>query len=171
MMNNLLLENIEYKTEETRFGRWRRYMYASGQTFDEYKTNRTLFGLPLIHYTHGKCPETGRRIVAKGIIGVGKLATGVIAIGHASVGVIAVGQLAISPLFGFGQAAIGAFAVGQLALGVIFGLGQFATGVIAIGQFAVGKYVLAQIGFGEYVWSTKRADSEAYQFFKFLLNR
>jgi hypothetical protein len=46
-----------------------------------------------------------------------------------------------------------------------------ATGQIAIGQFAYGKYVLAQLGYGDYVWSMKRADPEAVQFFKTLLAR
>jgi hypothetical protein len=48
----------------------------------------------------------------------------------------------------------------------MFGLGQ-----IAIGQIAFGKYVLAQLGFGEHVWSMNRADPEAVAFFKSFLSR
>ena len=44
--------------------------------------------LPLVHYTYGKCPETGKRIVAHGVIAVGRLAWGIIAIGQASLGVV-----------------------------------------------------------------------------------
>ncbi len=44
-------------------------------------------------------------------------------------------------------------------------------GEIAIGQVALGKYVLAQIGFGEHVWSMNRADPEAVAFFKSFLSR
>ena len=152
-MRNLLLEEIQYKIERTPAGVWRRFVYPSGEGFGEYKSNKTLFGLPLIHYTYGKCPETGKRVVAKGILAVGKFAWGVFAIGHVSFGLIAVGQLAISLLFGLGQATSGAFAIGQLAVGVAFGLGQVATGVIAIGQFAAGKYALAQFGIGQRVGS------------------
>lgn len=170
-MSNLLMEKIEYKIEKTPRGVWRRYMYSSGASFGEYKSNRTLFGLPLVHYTYGKCPETGRRIVAKGIFAVGKVALGIIAIGHASFGIIAIGQLAISLLLGLGQATTGMIAIGQLALGIAFGLGQFSTGAIAIGQFAFGKYVLAQIGFGQHVWSPKRADAIAIEFFRSLWSK
>jgi hypothetical protein len=108
--------------------------------------------MPILHYTYGKCPETGRRIVAHGFIAIGRLARGVIAIGHASIGIIAIGQLAIGLGLGLGQACTGCFAIGQLALAAYFGLGQFAMGHIAIGQFAYGGYVLAQFGLGTHVW-------------------
>ena len=170
-MKNLLLENVEYKMEQTRFGVWRRFVYPNGLYFSEFKSHATFLGLPLLHYTRGKCPETGRRIIAKGIIAVGRLATGILAIGQASFGLIAIGQLGLGLFLGLGQGATGIYAVGQAALGLTFGLGQFATGEIAIGQFAFGKYVLAQLGFGEYVWSMKRADPEAVQYFKSLFAR
>ncbi len=167
-MVNLLLEKVEYKIENTRFGVWRRYLSPTGMYFAEFKSNKTVFGLPLIHYTCGIYPETGRRIVAKGFIAIGRLATGIIAIGHASFGVIAIGQLAIGLLLGLGQGTTGLFAIGQVALGAIIGIGQFATGFVAIGQLGIGKYVLAQHGFGEHVWSQKITDPEAVEFFKSL---
>jgi hypothetical protein len=168
-MKNLLLEKVEYKIETTNFGVWRRFVYPNGAYFAEFKSHATFMGLPLFHYTRGKCPETGRRIIAKGMIAVGRLAAGILAIGHASFGLIAIGQLGLGILFGLGQGSTGLYAIGQLALGLMFGLGQFATGQIAIGQFAYGKYVLAQLGYGDYVWSMKRADPEAVIFFKSLL--
>lgn len=170
-MKNLLLENVEYKVETTRFGVWRRFLYPDGAYFTEFKSHATFLGLPLLHYTRGICPETGRRVIAKGVVGVGRLATGILAIGHASFGLIAIGQLGLGLLLGLGQGATGLYAVGQAAIGFLFGLGQVATGEIAIGQFAYGKYVLAQIGYGDYVWSTNRADPEAVVFFKSLLAR
>ena len=93
-MKKLLLENVEYKIETTNFGVWRRFVYPTGAYFAEFKSHATLWGLPLLHYTLGKCPETGRRIIAKGVIAVGRLATGIVAIGHASFGLITIGQLA-----------------------------------------------------------------------------
>ncbi|MEW6375546.1 MAG: hypothetical protein AB1502_07120 [Thermodesulfobacteriota bacterium] len=170
-MKNLLLENVEYKIEMTNFGVWRRFVYSNGAYFSEFKSHATFFGLPLLHYTRGKCPETGRRIIAKGVVAVGRLAAGILSIGQASFGVIAIGQAGLGLLFGLGQGATGLYAIGQVAMGLLFGLGQFATGEIAIGQLAFGKYVLAQLGFGEYVWSPKRADPEAVEFFKPLLAR
>jgi hypothetical protein len=164
-MTNLLLEDITYKIENTDWGVWRRFMYPTGELFEEFTSHKRLFGLLMFHYTRGRCPETGKRIVARGIIAVGRLALGVIAIGHASAGIIAVGQASLGILFGLGQAAAGLFAVGQLAIALIFGLGQIASGYIAVGQFAVGGYVLAQVGLGWDVWDARGASPGAQTFF------
>ncbi len=166
-----MLENVEYKIETTNYGVWRRFVHPTGAYFAEFKSHASFMGLPLLHYTRGKCPETGRRIIARGVIAIGRLAAGILAIGHASFGVIAIGQLGLGILLGLGQGSTGLYAVGQVALGLMFGLGQFATGQIAIGQIAFGKYVLAQFGYGDYVWSMKRRDPEAVEFFKVLLTR
>jgi hypothetical protein len=165
-MGNLLLEKVEYKVEETSFGVWRRYMYINGTSFHEFKTHTTMFGLPLIHYTYGRSPETGRRVCAKGIIAVGRIACGFIAIGQAALGLLAIGQLAIGIILGLGQLSSGIAALGQVAVGAYIGLGQFVVGYAAIGQIAFGKYVLAQIGIGEFVLSVKRADPQAIEFFR-----
>jgi len=167
-MSNILLEEVEYKIERTKFGLWRRYGYENGSSFHEFRSHNMICGLPLVHYTYGKNPETGRRIVAMGIIAIGKLACGVVAIGHASFGVLAFGQLALGIFFGLGQLSTGLAAVGQAAIAGIFGFGQLAAGYIAIGQFAIGKYALGQMGFGKFVLSMKLADPQAVEFFKSL---
>src|SRR5262249_1143478 len=92
-MKNLLLEPIEDQVEETRRGVWRRYLYPTGQLFEEFTSHRRVFGLPLLHFTRGKSPETGKRITARGFIAIGRFAVGVIAIGHVAAGLLAVGQL------------------------------------------------------------------------------
>ena len=168
-MDNVLLQQIDDKVDETSFGVWRRFGYPTGAVFEEFVSHRRLFGLPLVHYTRGKCPETGRRIVAKGIVAIGRMAIGGLAIGHASAGVIAIGQLAIGLALGLGQASTGLLALGQLAIGVIFGLGQFVTGYVAIGQIGVGTYVLAQLGFGPHVWDSRAVSPIAQQFFRSLI--
>ena len=167
-MSNLLLEEVEYKIDETNFGVWRRYGYANGTSFHEFKSHATWFGMPMVHYTYGKSPETGKRVVAKGVFAIGRLALGIVAIGQASAGLIAVGQLAIGLAFGLGQLSTGVLAIGQLAIAALFGLGQMATGYVAIGQFALGKYVLAQLGFGEFVYSTSRGDPQVLELLKTL---
>jgi hypothetical protein len=161
----MLFENVEYLVEETDWGTWRRFLYENGSRFAEFKSHVVLGDLPLVHYTYGKCPETGKRIVAHGVIAIGRMAWGMVAIGQASLGIVAIGQLAIGIALGLGQAATGAFCIGQLALGLLFGLGQFTTGQVAIGQFAFGKYVLAQFGAGEHVMDMRGADAIARQFF------
>jgi len=170
-MQNMLLEKVEYQIEETPRGVWRRFAYPTGGLFAEFRSHRRLWGMPVLHYTRGLCPETGRRVVAHGVIGVGRLATGVIAIGQAAFGVIAIGQLAVGAVFGLGQAATGVVALGQLAIALLFGAGQIATGATAIGQIALGKFVLAQFGLGPHVWSPDRADPEAVAYFKALATR
>ena len=54
------LRNVKYRTEETAFGVWRRYTYANGRLFAEFISHERVFGLPLLHYTRGRCPETGK---------------------------------------------------------------------------------------------------------------
>ncbi|QTA89306.1 hypothetical protein [Desulfonema magnum] len=169
-MKNMLLEKPDYKIEKTRYGTWRRHLSVSGLYFAEFTSHRVLFGLPLFHYTRGICPETGRRIIAKGIVAVGRIAAGGIAIGQASFGLIAVGQLAAGILFGLGQGCSGMFALGQLAIGFILGIGQISTGIVAIGQIAIGKYVLAQTGLGQHIWTQKVTDPQAVRFFKTFLS-
>lgn len=166
MQKNLLLEEVRYQITETPNGVWRRFLYPNGQLFQEYVDNRQIFGLPLIHYTQGRSPETGRRIVATGFVAIGRLAVGVVAIGHASLGLVAIGQLALGLLLGLGQASTGVLAIGQLAIGLAIGLGQLATGYVAIGQFGLGRYVLAQLGQGPHVWDARAAAPEAVQFFR-----
>lgn len=165
-MKNQLFENVEYKIEETRNGIWRRFLYPNGEYFAEFRSHTTMFGLPLIHYTHGKCPETGKRIVARGILAVGRMAMGIIALGQISAGFIALGQASIGLLFCLAQAGAGILAIGQMAIGVHFGVGQLATGTTAIGQLAIGKYVLAQWGLGSYVWTVRHSDPEALKHFQ-----
>jgi hypothetical protein len=167
---NLLLQDVQYKVDETRFGVWRRFVYPDGQLFEEFTSHQRLIGLPLVHYTRGKCPETGKRLVAKGVVAIGRLAVGILAIGHASAGVVAIGQLGLGLVFGLGQASTGMLAIGQLAIAAEFGLGQISTGWIAIGQIAFGRYVLAQFGIGQYVWDMRGASPVAREFFRGLIS-
>src|SRR5262245_11706129 len=118
-MKNLLLEPVEYQIDETPRGVWRRFLYPTGELFEEFTSHRRVLGLPLLHYTRGRCPETGKRVTARGFIAVGRFALGVVAIGQVSAGIIAVGQLAFGVLFGLGQGTTGAFALGQLTLAAI----------------------------------------------------
>jgi hypothetical protein len=167
-MQNLLLEKIEYRIDETPRGVWRRYLYPNGQYFAEFRTHAEVFGMPLLHFTRGICPETGRRVVARGFIAIGRMAVGVIALGQASAGVVAFGQAAFGLLFALAQASAGFVALGQLAVAVHFAAGQLAAGTTALGQLAIGKFVLAQIGFGLHRWTPGHADPIAIEHFRAL---
>jgi hypothetical protein len=168
---NLLLQEIEYQVEDTAWGTWRRFLYPSGSRFAEFKSRRTWGGMLLLHYTYGICPETGKRITARGVIAVGRFASGFIAIGQVCIGLIAIGQLAIGLLFGIGQAATGTVCVGQLAVSLIFAFGQICVGKIAIGQIVYGQYALGQLGWGDHVWDTRAIDPAAQDFFLKLVGK
>jgi hypothetical protein len=169
-MRNLLLdEPVPYKVEETPFGVWRRFASEQFGYFEEFVSHRQLFGLPLLHYTRGRCPETGTSLWAFGIVAIGRRAVGVVAIGQLSGGLVAIGQLAIGVMFGLGQATTGVVAIGQAAMGVAFGFGQAATGFVAIGQVAAGVYVLAMRGIGRHVWDMAGCHLIARQFFESLI--
>jgi hypothetical protein len=168
---NMLVEEIQYQVEETPHGVWRRYLYPTGARFAEFKSHLVFGTLPLVHYTFGKCPETGKRITARGVVAIGRFARGMIAIGQVSMGLVAVGQLSLGLIFCVSQAAFGAICIGQLAAGLLFGLGQFATGYIAIGQLAYGTYVLAQLGWGTHVVDMKWVDPVAKNFFLRLIGK
>jgi len=121
----------------------------------QWRTEAEILGWPVIHVAFGKDSVTGKVLVARGWI----------AIGQFGVGLITVAQVGVGALFGFGQCVVGFVCVGQFALGALFGLGQFATGQTAIGQIALGEYILAQIGWGKYMWTMKVKDPEAMAHF------
>jgi hypothetical protein len=167
-MKNLLLEKVEYQVVSTSLGVWRRFLYPSGALFAEFTSHRSLFGLPLLRHTRGICPETGKRRWARGVVAVGRFAAGFISIGQVSLGIVALGQLGLGLLLGLGQGAVGLAAVGQLAVCPTLALGQIGVGYAAVAQMGLGKYVLAQVGYGEHIWDYKGADPQAVAFFQAL---
>lgn len=111
----------------------------------EYKSKRTLFGIPLVHI------NIGMGKTAKGIVAVGFKSFGVISIGLLSIGILSLGLLALGLLglgllgvgiFGFGTFALGLLSGGAISIGVIsFGavsVGIMSCGAVSVGQFAVG---------------------------------
>jgi hypothetical protein len=80
----------------------------------EFKSQASLFGLPLIHV------NTGGRYsnrTAKGFIAVGDIAMGVISIGGVSFGLVALGGIGIG-IIGIGGIGIGVLAAGGVAVGI-----------------------------------------------------
>lgn len=100
----------------------------------EYKSARTLWGLPLVHI-HLKNNSLVR---AKGIVAVGNVAVGLVSVGIFSMGVLS-----------FGVLALGVLALGCLAAGVL-SAGCIAAGTIAVGGFAFGWLGLGGIVYGTY---------------------
>ncbi|UCG59668.1 MAG: zinc ribbon domain-containing protein [Phycisphaerales bacterium] len=123
----------------------------------EYRSKRTLWGLPLVHVVLGSAfnPVTGKIRVAKGIIAIGGIAVGVVAVGGVSLGAIAMGGL---------TAGLACF--GGLALGVILAVGGLAVGFVALGGAAIGYYAIGGGAWGVHALGENARDPQLLEFFK-----
>jgi len=100
--------------------------YPAREKFDgwgyEYKSQATLFGLPLLHVAFKYRPNRVP-VVARGIIAIGQFGCGVVTISQFGLGIFSLGQIAIA---GFALAQIGVAyrLVAQIGLYVHSGHGQ-----------------------------------------------
>lgn len=146
-------------------------LQALPRTGYEYRSNRTLFGLPWVHVATGVDPRTGRRRVAKGFFAAGDIAVGVFSVGGVSVGLfsvggiclsfIGIGGLILSLLFGLGGLSVSSgIATGGLAIGT-GAAGGMAIGHTAMGGFAVGSHSMSGAGVSprDQVWFRELWDS------------
>jgi serine/threonine protein kinase len=113
----------------------------------EYKSRRTLFGLPLLHIAHGFDPVTRKPKAARGFFAFGGTARGVFAFGGRAYGIFAFGGLATG-VVAMGGVAIGFFALGGMALALILALGGMAVGTFASGGMAAGWFCEGGMAFG-----------------------
>lgn len=146
---------------------------VSAQPF-EYRSARTLFGLPLLHIHTGRRHAGQRARTARGWIALGERAQGVIfasggiavggiAIGGLSLGIISWGGLAAGLLFAFGGLAAALYSFAGIALGWI-ALGGVAIGQGAIGGLAIGEYAIGGAAVARYaVDGASREDPEAIE--------
>lgn len=102
----------------------------------EYKSKRTLFGMPLVHVTSGIDPATGRKRVARGFFAFGDKAVGVVAFGGQARGIIACGGVAL------GVVAVGGMSLGLVSWGGVALAWLLAYGGVAVGFFAAGGMAL-----------------------------
>jgi len=118
--------------------------------FYEYKSKRSLFGLPIVHVNIGGGMKKAKGIIAvgnnaTGIVAVGLLSKGVISFGLLSLGLISIGVFALGILFAAASVAVGIFAVGAIAVGII------SIGAVSIGMFSMGACsVASNIAVGDY---------------------
>jgi len=139
----------------------RKLAEGSSATGFEYRSQRTLLGLPLVHVLLGRVH--GRR-VARGWLAFGGLAFGGVAFGGLSLGLASLGGLALG-LVTFGGVALGGHALGGVAVGGL-AQGGLAVGVGAMGGRAHGVWALGGQATGEHAVSleTGRRDREAVEF-------
>lgn len=110
--------------------------YAPWRWHFEYKSRKTLFGLPLIHINIGR-----GMFRARGIVAIGTAATGAIAVGPCALGLIAIGPVAV------GLLAAGALALGIASAGVV-AAGYAAAGCVAVGYYAAGTLAVGANVYG-----------------------
>jgi transcriptional regulator with XRE-family HTH domain len=111
----------------------------------EYKSEKTLLGLPLVHVNVGFGVKKAKGIVAigsiaTGFISIGLISKGLLSFGLLSLGLISFGILAIGLILSIGTVALGTFSIGAIAIG-IFTLGAVSLGVYSIGAVAVASRV------------------------------
>jgi hypothetical protein len=105
-----------------------------------YRSHRTLFGLPLIHVASGQVID-GRyqRGIARGWIAIGDISLGIpFSLGGVACGGISIGGVSLG-LITVGGVGLGLVCVGGLALGG-YAVGGFAVGMIAMGGGAIALY-------------------------------
>jgi len=115
--------------------------YRHGPMTYEYKSKRTLFGLPLVHIHLGFGLKRAKGIIAIGVFAQGFLSLGVFSLGLLSLGVFSLGLLA-GGTFALGLLAVGGIALGAIAIGGI-AIGGVALGGLAIGMFSTGGLAIA----------------------------
>lgn len=110
-----------------------------------YKSKKTLFGLPLVHISFGKGMPTAKGIIAigtraVGLISIGTFSLGIISLGAISAGLLSLGALSLGLLLSLGGLSVGAVSLGGISVG-IFAIGGFAAGVYSIGGIAVASKI------------------------------
>jgi hypothetical protein len=105
----------------------------------EWKSEKQMFGMPLVHIAFGR-DEKGKMRVAKGVVAIGQFGYGGIVIAQfGAAAVLGIGQFVVAPL-ALGQFALGLIAAGQFGIGLLFGAGMIATGAIARGMVTLGNW-------------------------------
>lgn len=148
------------------------YAGSSERPFREYKSEKTLFGLPLVHIIRSNYATgvplirvTGARGIniggrygrkpinslptAKGVFALGPKAKGIISIGNFSTGIISIGNISVG-IFSLGNISAGLLAIGNIALALLLSLGNIVAGALSAGNIALGYGVAGNVALGEY---------------------
>lgn len=110
----------------------------------EYKSRRTLWGLPLVHIHFA---DRGLAH-ARGIVAIGNTAMGLFAIGGLSMGLVSLGALSLG-LLSVGGAALGGITLGGVSVGIVAVGGCALGGMIACGGLAVGNVAIGGCAVGD----------------------
>jgi hypothetical protein len=157
---------------------WTQLRFATSGQLYEYRSARTVLGLPLVHVIGGmRQPGAPPRVARGWFAAGGERAVGVVAMSRIAFGVFAFGGIAAGGFtwsgiglgllaccgIGVGLTSFSGLAVGWLAVGGV------ALGQTAIGGVAVGTYALGGKTYGEHRVDGMRQDPEAEERFRELL--
>ena len=136
-------------------------IFTSHSVEYEYKSKKSIFGVPLVHVNLGKGFKKAKGIIAVGniscgIISSGFVSLGVLSCGFLSIGGISLGLISIAMLLAIGVFSLGSFSIGAISVGVFsFGavsIGKYAFGACAIASdIAIGDYARANVAIGNTV--------------------
>ena len=118
----------------------------------KYRSRAEIFDWPLIHINLGTHPETGRPLVAKGVVAMGNIAVGIVSIGAVAFGVVTLAGFGLG-IVSLAGISIGIIALGSIALGYEVSLGavvlssKFSFGVIALDAY----FVVWSLIFGTFI--------------------
>lgn len=149
----LLKETKETPEEETppRAGDLVQEIYRyrrDRRTHFEYKSEKMIGNLPLVHINLGIGVRPAKGVIAIGTVAQGWLAIGFASMGGFSIGIVSLGLLSLAN-FAFGLIAFGTLAVGVISFGA-FSFGIFSLGALVFGQFAFGASAHgAQVAIGD----------------------
>lgn len=120
----------------------------------EYKSRRTLWGMPLVHIhlarsrlnvrAHGVLAIGNR---ASGLVSIGLLSRGLLSFGLFSLGLVSAGVLSAG-LVALGNAAVGALALGNVAVGLVAFGNMASGGLLAAGNLVRGRVAIGNAGSG-----------------------
>lgn len=111
------------------------YIVNTTRPHYEYKSKKTVKGLPLVHINLGMGAYR-----AKGFFAIGNFACGVFSLGFLSAGIVSAGLLSAGIVL----------SLGTIAVGLLISMGSFAVGCIALGAITVGIFCMGALNFGEF---------------------
>lgn len=160
------VDNQEEKKEDNKNGQIvininKDSIFTSHSVEYEYKSKKSIFGVPLVHVNLGKGFKKAKGIIAVGniscgIISSGFVSLGVLSCGFLSIGGISLGLISIAILLAIGVFSLGSFSIGAISVGIFsFGavsIGKYAFGACAIASdIAIGDYARANVAIGNTV--------------------
>jgi len=136
------------------------FWMSRGSVF-EYKSEKMMFGMPMVHINIGFGIRKAKGVLAignisTGILSVGLIAKGLLSVGLLSLGVIGIRVLSLALLLAVGSVSIGALSLGAVAFGIVT-LGAVSIGVYSVGALAVayaaaiGDHAYGHIAIGRVV--------------------